>query len=237
MKMLQKLHFSRRLLKKVQLTPDTIQLDFERGNFDFEAGNFITITVPSTDGIVARSYSILSAPHQKDIFSLCVKIIPGGIGSTFLANLQIGDELRFDGPFGIFKLPPKEIGQKLVFIATGVGVVPFVSIITGLWQENYTGEMVLYFGNRHEEDLIYVNLFEKISQKMPNFRFYVTLSQPSPTWDGLKGRVTEHLNDLDVSNGDFYICGNGDAVKSIHTLLQQKGAASGKLHLELFTKN
>ncbi|MFA5792379.1 MAG: FAD-dependent oxidoreductase [Candidatus Gracilibacteria bacterium] len=227
--------FARKLVNKIYLTKDTVQLDFEKGDFDFKAGQFITVSVPGDGVPIARSYSIASSPHETDFFSLCVKVVPNGKGSNYLTSLEPGEQVKFEGPFGTFIIDSNNSKKDLVFVATGVGIAPFMSMILDLSQRGDERKISLYFGVRHSEDLFYKDILEKLAQENSNLKLFISLSQPEANWSGLKGRVTEHFDDLDMANSDFYICGNGDAVKNIYTLLKQKGAVRECLHVEQFT--
>ena len=229
------------LIRKIQLTSDVFQFDFKcaLGKLSFKAGQFVSVKVPGTDAW--RSYSIVSSPSRKDGFSLCIKIITGGIASTFFAGLAEGATVDFDGPSGSFTLG--EGTSNIVMIATGVGIVPFMSMLSLLPTLLRAQKVRLLFGVRNKEDLFYLDELEEFKRSNPNFDFFVTLSRPPEGWTGLRGRVTDHLEmfcssdrgSSDASNTQFYICGGGEAVKDVRTLLIQKGVLPVQIRLEQFS--
>ena len=92
---------------------------------DFRAGQFITLDLPIHEKRQKRwrSYSIASAPDGSNVVELCVVLLEGGAGSTYLfEEVKVGSELTFKGPSGVFYLP-KEISKELVFICTGIDLV------------------------------------------------------------------------------------------------------------------
>jgi len=226
--------FTAKLTEVFKLNHDVYQFDFafEGESVGFIAGQFFTLEVPDGEKKITRAYSVSSAP-DKEGFSLCVKILPDGKASHYLANLKVGDKVNFSGPLGYFTLAdsPKDI----VLVATGVGLAPFMSMLPTLFDEGWAKPISLYFGVRHEGDLFYTEQLRKWGKEHANFKATVTLSQPSETWTGEKGRVTDHLKKLTTENIQVYICGNGDMVRSVKELMDAKGLAKTDLHLEQFT--
>ncbi len=227
--------FTATFLRSTPLATDVFQYDFKWDGtpVEFAAGQFFMLEVQDAQGKVNRAYSVASAPGQEDGFSLCVKLIPEGRGSQLFRELQVGARLNFMGPFGHFMLAdsPKDI----VMVATGTGLAPFVSMLPVLWEGGRAGSVDLYFGVRHEEDLFYVDTLRAWETAHPNFHAHITLSQPSDAWTGLRGRVTDHLKDLNFHRIQVYICGNGDMVKAVKEQMDAAGVPKVDIHLEQFT--
>jgi ferredoxin-NADP reductase len=227
--------FLAKLERAVQLNHDVFQYDFryEGEHVDFLAGQFFMLEVPTGERKITRSYSVSSEPVADNTFSLCVKLIPEGLGSTLLKNLKPGDEASFMAPFGHFVI--KDNAKDMVLVATGTGLAPYISMLPHLFKAGVTKPITLYFGVRHEEDLFYVELLRTWEKEHSNFHAVITLSQPTESWTGDKGRVTEHLSGLNFGNSTVYICGNGDMVKSVRDLLLDRGVAKEDICLEQFT--
>jgi ferredoxin-NADP reductase len=231
--------FQAPLLRKIPLTQDVVQFDFslEGLTVDFKAGQFFMIELNDAEGRASRAYSVASTPSNKAYFSLCVKLLPDGRGSALLSDLAVGDLASFMAPFGHFLIEENGLqSQKdMVMVATGTGLAPFMSMIPTLFEQRFKGNIDLYFGVRHEEDLFYVEELRAFEAEHPTFKAHIMLSQPGETWTGLSGRVTDFLKELMVENRQIYICGNGDMVKTVKTLMQEKGVAKEDLHWEQFT--
>ncbi len=227
--------FSAPLLRKTALTADVYQFDFGWGEkpVDFKAGQFFMMEVVDEAGKVNRSYSVSSTPSYKEGFSLCVKLLPDGRGSKLLRDLPIGGTANFMAAFGHFVLvdSPKD----MLMISTGTGLAPFISMVPAVFERGFAGKVTLIFGVRHEEDLFYVDQLREWEKAHANFKAIVTLSQPTDSWTGEKGRVTDHLGNFDPQAVQVYICGNGDMVKTVKTLMDEKGVPKLDIHLEQFT--
>ena len=226
--------FTSKLVKSTQLNHDVFQFDFTYPeDLDFLAGQFFMLEVPTPERKMTRSYSIESEPDNKEFFSLCVKLIEGGIGSEYLRKMQVGDEAGFMATFGHFVI--KDSPKDAILVATGTGLAPFMSMLPTWFKAGATQKITLYFGVRHAEDLFYVDELRAWEKEHSNFHAVITLSQATEDWTGDTGRVTEYLEKLTFENSTVYICGNGDMVKSVKDLLDAKGVAREDICLEQFT--
>ncbi|MFH1284072.1 MAG: FAD-dependent oxidoreductase [Candidatus Peregrinibacteria bacterium] len=218
------------------LTEDVFELTLKPEEpFTYKAGQYVTFKIADAEPPCFRAYSLSSIPKEKAL-QTCVKIVKNGRGSNWLKTRKPGDEIEFFGPNGdlTFQTPPE---KKALFIATGTGITPLKSIIAQQLQNGSTQEIQLLFGLRHVKDIFYKEYFEKLTKKHKNFTFTLTLSQPeNPAWQGLQGRVTAHLEnmDLDPQNTEIYICGLKDMIESVTKILGQKGFAQSSVHFEKF---
>lgn len=228
--------FSAPLLQAKLLAKDVYQYDFEGQVKDFKAGQFILIEVKDeNEKKVTRAYSLVSSPLEENVFSLCVKLLPDGRASEYLKHMPIGMLATFQGPFGHFLL--KDSPHPIVMVCTGTGLAPFMSMLPVLFHQNFSAPIHLYFGVRKEEDLFYLDQLKAWEEAHPTFKTFVTLSQASESWTGLRGRVTEHLENLEIDGPatEIYICGNGDMVKGVKTLMEGKSIPRENLHFELYS--
>lgn len=227
--------FAAPLLRKTALNSDVFQFDFGWAgkSVDYKAGQFFMMEVVDEAGKVNRSYSVSSVPGNAEGFSLCVKLLPDGRGSKVLRELALGATANFMAPFGHFVLADSP--KDMLMIATGTGLAPFMAMLPTVFERGFAGKVTLIFGVRHEEDLFYVEQLREWEKAHANFKAVVTLSQPGDSWTGDKGRVTDHLDDFDWQNVQVYICGNGDMVKTVKMLMDEKGVPKTDIHLEQFT--
>jgi NAD(P)H-flavin reductase len=97
--------FESKLLYKKYLTEDLMILGFE-ADLDFKAGQFFHIIIdkenPDDEKIGFRPYSILNSPHDsksRTVIESFIKVIPGGLGSEYVAGLDVNDPVFLRGPF------------------------------------------------------------------------------------------------------------------------------------------
>ena len=205
----------------------------------FEAGQYIAIEVTEVHKGKARQnnrpYSIVSPPEEEGVIKLCVNLVPGGPGSSYLHGLRIGDEVSFLRPFGYFTIK-SQAETALLFVATGTGVAPLYAMIKHLLNQGLERPMTLFWGLRSERDIYYQQDFEALSRQYSFFKFLITLSRPSADWQGPRGRVTELLvsQELDVEDLEAYLCGNMDMIRVVRGMLLEKGMPKRSVHFEKF---
>lgn len=229
---------SSKLLRVEKLTNDVFHYEFDFGGLDvdFKAGQFMMLKVDDgKEPPVNRSYSIASAPIDKDHFALCVKLIEEGRGSEYLRGLEPGDTAEFLGPVGHFVL--KENDKSIVMVGTGTGLAPFMGMIETLFDRGFEQNVTLLFGVRHDSDLFYLDRLKEWEETHDNFKTIITLSRPEDSWEGEEGRVTDHFEkmELDPENTDVYICGNGNMVIDIKKMAEAKGLDKKSIAFEQFT--
>lgn len=227
-----------KIVKNEKLTGDVYQLILESNEpFEFEAGQFITIKIEDQEKPCFRAYSIASSPNKdQKTFELCIKAVQGGRGSVWLNDLDPGEEITFLGPSGKFTFNTP-VEKEVIYIATGTGVAPFRSIIEDQLNKGSSQKMQLIFGVRHQKDIFYQELFEKLAKEHENFTFELTLSRPEDKdWKGNTGRVTALLEKLeaDTSDCESYICGLTDMIDSVTKILKAKGCTEETIHFEKY---
>jgi benzoate/toluate 1,2-dioxygenase reductase subunit len=199
------------LLARSWISEDTFEIRFSRpALFQFVPGQRVRFI----QGNVERDYTPISSPEEEGIDFL-VRSVKGGALSSVLASAPEGEPFRFSGPHGYFRFYPSE--RMPVFIATGTGIAPFVSMAkTG------ARDFILLHGVRRSLDLYYEPLLRKAA------RLYVpclsTLRDPREAVPGaFAGRVTEYVADQMTSGAyDFYLCGRGDMIRDVILLVDQK---------------
>jgi NAD(P)H-flavin reductase len=220
--------------KKEQLTKDVFLVTFkliDPPEITFFAGQTFMLTV---DNNVKRMMSIANPPSDKTHILLCHDTSPNGPASQWTRSRKVGDTAVLMGPFGMFTID-RESHRKKVLIATGTGIAPFRSMVLDYLENGGTDDITIYWGLRHEEDVYLAEDFGKISMKYPNFRFVLTLSQPTSSWQGKTGRVTVHIvqDEQNLPGTDFYLCGNHNMINDIETLLAERGVPKPQVHKEL----
>jgi len=202
---------------------------------DFRSGQYISLLVDSTTG-QRRSYSLCSTPAAQHGFELLIDHAPAGVGSQFLSSLQFGDEVQGIGPMGHFVLS-EQPEQVLVFVGTGSGIAPLRSMILDLIQVRQDArDITLYWGMRHVEELFWLDDFQDLVEKLPNFHFYPVISRPTNGWSLSTGHVIDLLlaHKLQKNSG-FYICGSSAMINDVQKLLFEKGFNKDSIYYEKFS--
>ncbi|MEK6897893.1 MAG: FAD-dependent oxidoreductase [Nanoarchaeota archaeon] len=203
--------------------------------FDFKSGQFVSLSVPVDEKKIRRPFSIASPP-KRNFIELCVKIIPGGLASGFIAKLKKGDAVEFLGPAGRFVINENSRNKDIIFIAAGTGLAPFMSMIPDLLENKFRGKIILLKGFRHEENILHDGEFSELRNKYRNFEFHNILSRPENKNFPDKGHVQDFLGKYIPENfhGDFYICGLKEMIVGVKEKLIELGVSEQRIFYEKY---
>ena len=233
--------FRARLVGSASLSDVTKHLEFElpgEKRFGFVSGQWLSFKQVKHDGEeITRAYSIASPPGENSRFALCLNRVQDGFMSNFLCDMEAGDEIACQGPFGDFILRPPM--RDTIFIATGTGVAPFRSMLRWLLADesrHQAKQLWLLFGNRYEKDIYYHEEFLDLASRHSNFHYLPTLSSGGEGWQGLCGYVQEHVPEIaqNISDARAYICGLDKMVKANRELLTSMGWDRKSIHYEKY---
>ncbi|MCR4327406.1 MAG: FAD-dependent oxidoreductase [Nanoarchaeota archaeon] len=225
--------FISRLLEIEVINEETKVLDFSvPDNFNFVAGQYVRMAFYMDEKRILRSYSIFSSPFEKGHIKIYFKRVKDGYASNFLFNMKVGEEIEMKGPFGNFVF--NDISKDTIFISSGTGFGPFMSIVKDLDKKNHNKKLILIRGYRNEKSLVGEEELQKMNGE--NFVHYNVLSQPEDEKYSLKGYVQDFLIDLVPKGfkGDFYVCGLKEMVLSVIEKLELMGVSGERIHIERY---
>ncbi|MCF7906050.1 FAD-dependent oxidoreductase [Candidatus Gracilibacteria bacterium] len=203
-------------------------------SFSFAAGQFLSLQFTDT---AWRAYSIASPPAEAKI-EFVVRYVEGGTASRIWWEAKIGDTFPFKGPFGNFLLSENPDAQ-LVFCGTGTGVAPLRSMILTENEKENSRPMTLLYGGRDKEDIAYLDEIPTWSSSLSvSLGFSRRIPPPDSFPNAVHidhGRITKFIEERDWNKkSEFYICGNGDMVQSVVTMLGQKDIPKENIFFERF---
>jgi NAD(P)H-flavin reductase/ferredoxin len=200
----------------------------------FGAGQFVNVQLPGSQQI--RSYSIANPPQQDDRIELIVKVLPGGAFSTLVTSgLALCDPLRLFGPLGELKLRLSH--RKVLMVAGGSGLAPFLSMLRHLECRGRTREIDLVFGARRVADLYHLDELQRLTAALPGVTFIPALSQPGDdTWPGARGLVTEVIAERypSLDGYDAYLAGPPPMIEATIPLLTGRGVRPSNIRFDAF---
>jgi ferredoxin-NADP reductase/Na+-translocating ferredoxin:NAD+ oxidoreductase RnfD subunit len=209
--------------------------------FDFKPGQYMewTLDQKNTDSRGNRRYfTIASSPTESDV-RLGVKFYPNA--SSFkktLAGMEDGDTMIASQVAGDFVMP-KDKNRKLAFIAGGIGVTPFRSMIKYLIDRNERRQVVILYSNNTVEDIAYSELFFEAERKLGIETFY-TLSDKTKIpadWAGGIGFIDEHMIRREVPDfmdRFFYVSGPQVFVSAFDQTLKNMGVKNSNIKKDFF---
>jgi len=201
----------------------------------YTAGQFIELTLkhPRPDSRGIKHWFTLSSSPTDELLSITTKFA-GDKSSSFkrkLFHLKPGAELLMTGPMGDFVLP-KLIQTPLVFVAGGIGLTPFHSILTWLAATGEQRAIKFLYGVSNEDEIIFQDTFAKAGVPPT-----IVVSDPSPAWGGERGRLSaELILGLEKPSEDtlIYVSGPEPMVEGLEKDLKQAGINKRQLVLDFF---
>ena len=218
------------LIGKKRIAKDTIEVSFSLPHdFNFQAGQYIQLGVPqllySDAAGHSRLMSIASSPlNQKEI---CIAFRDTGSGfKDTLKSLKVGSPAIIEGPYGFFTLSDRP-SYPFVFIAGGIGVTPYVSMLQYAAATKLNISITLLYTNSNDESAAYLKDLQELSRHDNSIRV-----------KNMFGRVDEHFlveNVSDPYNCVWYISGPPTMVDYVRNLLFLLGVDDDKICFEEFT--
>jgi benzoate/toluate 1,2-dioxygenase reductase subunit len=214
--------YTAEILGRRWLSDITFEIELIRPpSFQFYPGQRILVIHQQFE----RDYSIVSGPDGTTL-SLCIRHVQAGRLTPLLAAIKIGSRISFTGPHGYFLFRPSQ--RPPVFIATGTGVAPFVSMA-----RSGIKDFTLLHGVRRSSELYYEALLRTAA------KCYVPClsGRPPETSDRentFQGRVTDYLRgNLPPGKYDFYLSGRMEMIRDV-THIVDAGFASSFVYTEIF---
>ncbi|HBG19684.1 MAG TPA: NADH:ubiquinone reductase (Na(+)-transporting) subunit F, partial [Desulfobulbaceae bacterium] len=199
---------------------------------------------------VSRAYSMANYPGEKGIIKLNVRIatpppgqenVPPGQVSSWIFNLQPGDEIVIAGPFGEFFMDESE--SEVVLIGGGAGMAPLRSHVFDLFKARKTKRKVsFWYGGRSLKEVFYDEEFRELERLHDNFSFHLALSSPQSedNWTGLTGFIHQVLYDQYLKDHpapediNYYLCGPPMMNKAVFAMLDGLGVEKANIHSDDF---
>lgn len=189
--------------------------------FAHEAGQYVAVSAAIRGAPVKRYYSIASPPRSDGRIELCMQT-EGGFGSH-LKGLPSGTELDCSEPAGRMRLLDAE--RPAVYFAAGTGIAPLRAILLAQLAAAPDASATLVLGGRGRDDLLYLDEFEALHMRHAAFTLLPAISGDDADWDGLRGRVTAHVDRAIAGRDslDAYFCGPPEMVSELRARLAATG--------------
>lgn len=230
------------LEKKIHFGPNMAEFIFKPAKkFRFRPGQYMEWTLPHSHIDFRgnrRYFTIASSPTEENIH-LGVRLSSNG--SSFkkaMANLSFKTPIVASQLAGDFVLP-KDSLQKLTFVAGGIGITPFRSMIKYLIDTKNKRDIILLYSNKEVGDIMYKDIFDEAEKSLDIKTIYTltdTASVPN-NWKGLTGRINEKVIQKEVPDfmeRIFYLSGPHSAVSAYESVLKNIGVLPSRVKSDYF---
>lgn len=231
------------LKERIVVANNTEEFVFAPSHYiPFRAGQYVEWTLPQEkfDNRGMRRYFTVASAPSENVIRLGTKFVPDvGKGSTFknaLHNMEVGAKMWVTALGGDFTLPKENV--PVVFIAGGIGVTPFASMLRQMLAEGNKEkrEVTVFYANRKEGDIAYRDLFDEATKNL-GIRVIHILSDADAGWEGEVGFVTEALLKRYLPSllaPTFYLSGPSAMVDNYKGMLKGAGVHSSHIKTDYF---
>jgi ferredoxin-NADP reductase len=229
------------LRQKEQVAEGTMAFHFHKpADFQFKAGQYINVTLVEpleTDAEGnTRSFSIASAPFETDL-TVATRMRDTAF-KRVLKTMPSGTEVSIAGPFGSFTL--REKSRAAVFLAGGIGITPFRSMLLQAAREKPPRRLFLFYSNRRPEDAPFLEELLLLEAKTDGIRIVGTMTDMQKSrrpWQGEIGYINremlaKYVGDLAVPI--YYSAGPPGLVAAMRKMLSEAGINEDDIVTEEF---
>ncbi len=230
------------LLGRTEVAEDTMAFRIEKPrSFLFKAGQYIDLTLlgsePGGSNGLTHTFSIASPPSAEEL--VVTTRMRDTAFKRALSVLPIAAEVRVEGPMGSFTLH-NNTARAAVLLAGGIGVAPFLSILSQTATERLRHPVFLFYANRYLEDAPFMDALWELERANPRLRFIPTFTRITKNYRGWKGE-TGHISPemLSTHTGNlrgaiYYIAGPPMMVEAARRTLNEVGVDEDDIRTEEF---
>lgn len=229
-----------KLVGREPVAEGTLAFRFEKpARFAFTAGQAVVLELadpPAVEGQKRRTFSLASAPFESTLV-VATRMRDTGFKRA-LSALPDGAGVKLTGPIGQFTLG--NAARPAVFIAGGIGITPFMSMLRHAVRDRSTRPFVLLYSNRRPEDAAFLGELQELERKNSNFRLFATMTDMASSahkWDGERGVVSADLIRRcagGLAAPVYYVAGPPAMVLAMQEALRGMGAAESDIRSEEF---
>ena len=205
----------------------------------FLAGQWVYLHLLNADGTTwgRAAFSIASAPSEShEMIQLAIKIEKDFTKRG--SQLQPGDVVGVQGPFGVFVLP--EQIDHMVLFAGGIGIAPLRSMIREALARVLPMDITLFYSNRFIEETVFFEEIDDYERATPRFKAVCTITggDVSSEWKRETGRIDRAMIAKyvpDLTRATYFMCGPDAFMEQVKTILSEQGVdVKTRLKKELF---
>jgi ferredoxin-NADP reductase len=217
-----------------------VTFDLLGGEVDFSPGQYFFVTLPDVgyqdDKGLRRHITVVTSPNEKGVLGFATRMRDSAFKRS-LGELPVGAEVEVESPKGDFVLP-ENASRPLVFVAGGIGITVFRSMLRYIREERLPYRVTLIYSNRDRESTAFLDELRELEQALPDFRLILTMTQ-DPGWEGetrkVDGEFVKHYLDDDLNRYTFLVAGPPAMAEGVQKALQQAGVQDENVSAERYS--
>ena len=222
--------FTTELRERRPVAEGTLEVSFERpAGFTFEAGQYIQVRLPKLLGRdpkgPSRVFSITSSPLDDERVSIAYRDTGSGFKQT-LRKLPTGEEVMIEGPHGFYTLP-RDASRPVIFVAGGIGITPFVSMLRFAAQtDRAVPRVTLLYANGNRKSAAYLEELDELARRSARLSLRNHF--------GIVDEATVRRSVGDLAASRWYVAGPPAMVDAIRGTLHSLGVDQRDVLFEEF---
>ena len=199
--------------------------------FAFKAGQAVTLVLtepPAEANSRQRIFSLVSAPYEAEL-AVATRMRQGSAFKRALRSLPPGAKLELKGPRGVMTLH-EDRGRAAVFIAGGIGITPFMSMLRQAAHDRLEQRLLLICSNRRQEDTPFLAELQALVRQNDNFRLLARMTEQEGFIDGdaIKRFAADALAPI------YYLAGPPAMVDAMKAVLRRADVSGEDVRSEQF---
>lgn len=209
-----------------------VEYDLQEGKAEFEAGQFFNVTLP---GALKHHFTIINSPNEDTILSNTTRLRDTDFKNT-LRDLPLDTEVEVGEIGGRFILP-QDFSKPIVFVALGIGITPYISMLRFIKEEAIPANITLIYSDHKKEEMPFLQELQDYAVNNKDLKIILTITGDD-NWKGEKRHVdAEFIKDYldEPENFLYYISGPPKAVHSVAESFAEAGIPKENIKAEDFT--
>lgn len=214
------------VLEIIQRTENVKSFRFKtEKDISFKPGQHFLVTIRNGDKDLTKPFSISNSPSEKGYLEFTKRLSDSEYSQT-LNKLKPGDCAKLKLPYGEFTFEGE--CSKTVFLAGGIGITPFRSMCGYAADTGLKTDIVLIYGCNAEQDIIFREDFNRMTEKNENFRAVYVLMCPPDAGRECCGKIglinAQMIKEVVPDFGErvFYYCGPPRMIEYMDKVLREE---------------
>jgi ferredoxin-NADP reductase len=207
---------------------------------DFSPGQYFFVTLPDVghqdDKGLRRHITVVTSPNERGVLGFATRMRDTAFKRS-LGELPVGAEVEVEPPKGSFGLP-EDASRPLVFVAGGIGITVFRSMLRYIAEEGLSHRVTLVYSNRDRASTAFLDELQELERENPNLRLVLTMTQDEG-WEGETRRIdseflTDHLGAA-LNEHTFLVAGPSAMVEGVQEALAEAGVEDENVIAERYS--
>jgi ferredoxin-NADP reductase len=231
-----------RIKEKREVAKGTLLVTFDLlgEKVEFRPGQYFFVTLPDVghqdDKGLRRHITVVTSPNDKGVLGLATRLRDSAFKRS-LRELPVGAEVEVEQPKGQFVLP-EETTRPLVFVAGGIGITVFRSMLRYIREERLPYRVTLIYSNRDRESTAFLDELREFERELPDFELILTMTQDSG-WEGETRKVdAQFVKDYlgeDLNQYTFLVAGPPAMAEGVQRALEEAGVQEQNVIAERYS--